>query len=150
VNINTYNFNRTETLDYLVVANAMVGLNERTNRAELKNFLGVDPVQYEWCAAFVNAILNIHGIPGSESVHDHPLLARSFLDWGDPVQEPLYGDVVVFPRGNAGWQGHVGFYIQTVMVDDRKYYVILGGNQDNSITYDLYPASSAIGIRRIP
>lgn len=150
VNVNTYNFNRTEPLDHLVVADAMVGLNERSNRIELKNFLGVDPVNYEWCAAFVNGILNIHGIPGSETVHKHPLLARSFLHWGVPVDSPQYGDIVVFPRGSQAWQGHVGFYVDSVMIDGQENYVILGGNQDNTISYDLYPASRAIGIRRIP
>jgi uncharacterized protein (TIGR02594 family) len=150
VNLNTYNFNHAEPLDHLVVADAMVGLNERSDRNELKNFLGVDPVSYEWCAAFVNGILNIHGIPGSESVHEHPLLARSFLSWGVPVETPSYGDVVIFPRGSEAWQGHVGFYVDSVKVDGVEHYIILGGNQDNTISYDLYPAKRALGIRRIP
>jgi hypothetical protein len=61
---------------------------------------------------------------------------------------PEFGDIVVFPRGNQGWQGHVGFYIETVQVDGIDHYVILGGNQKNKVSYDLYPASKAIAIRR--
>lgn len=124
----------------------MVGLQERRDRQELKAFLGVDPYRTEWCAAFVNAILNKHGIPGSESVSEHPLLARSFLDWGEPVTEPQAGDIIVFPRGNEGWQGHVGFYVMTSA--DGRYYYILGGNQNDSISLERFPVSSAIGIRR--
>lgn len=93
-------------------------------------------------------MLRVNSVPGSESVNENPLLARSFLDWGEPVDEPILGDIVVFPRGNSGWQGHVGFYIMTDTIDDVTYYVILGGNQDNMVTYDSYPAASALSIRR--
>lgn len=130
-------------------ASAMVGLNERKHRRELKAFLGVDPVAYQWCAAFVNAHLHLNGIPGSETVSENPLLARSFLQWGYEVDQPQYGDIVVFPRGNQGWQGHVGFYISSVNVRGVEYYIILGGNQDNSVSYEYYRASRAIGIRRL-
>lgn len=120
------------------------GLNERTNRQELTELMGVDPVRYEWCAAFVNSILDLNDIPGTES-----LLARSFLSWGEKVtDEPQKGDIVVFPRGRQGWQGHVGFYIETRMVDGITHYLILGGNQDNSVSYELYPAWKALSIRR--
>jgi uncharacterized protein (TIGR02594 family) len=127
-------------------------LEERLNRTELRELVGVDPVRTEWCAAFVNAILEKDGMPGSESVSDNPLMARSFLDWGEPVLRPdiRRGDVVIFPRGNAGWQGHVGFYVETQMVDGVEYWVILGGNQDNTVSYALYRSESSLGVRRYP
>src|SRR6056300_1701000 len=99
---------RTISLTY---ARSLVGLDERQDTVQLARLMGVNPVRTEWCAAFVNAILNRQGIPGSESVSSYPLTARSFLDWGQEVDIPKYGDVVVFPRGNQGWQGHVGFYV---------------------------------------
>ena len=133
---------------YLKTADAFVGFNENENRTELRQFMKVDPVRYEWCAAFVNATLYVNGVPGSESVSEHPLMARSFLDWGVAVEEPRLGDIVIFPRGSQGWQGHVGFYIRTVERDGKSYYVILGGNQDNEVSYDLYPANKRLGIRR--
>jgi uncharacterized protein (TIGR02594 family) len=129
-------------------AHHLVGLHERENRAELRRFLNVDPVRTEWCAAFVNAVLYVNGVPGSESVSDNPLLARSFLDWGTEVYEPKMGDVVVFPRGRESWQGHVGFYVKTQVIDDIDYWVILGGNQDNQVSYELFPAYRAISVRR--
>lgn len=138
----------TSNVATLSTASAMVGLNEKSNRTELTALMGVDPVQSQWCAAFVNSILHLNSIPGSEVVSEHPLTARSFIYWGSYVFEPKMGDIVVFPRGNQGWQGHVGFYIETVNQDGIDYYVILGGNQDNEVSYDLYPASKAIAIRR--
>jgi len=130
------------------LAVSFLNFGERTHRQELKEFTGVDPVRTEWCAAFVNAVLRESGIPGSESVSRHPLLARSFLKWGDSVDTPKSGDLIVFPRGNASWQGHVGFYMGTVEVGGVEYYRILGGNQNNEVSIELYPVSRAIDIRR--
>ena len=131
-------------------AASYLGFTERTHRAELREFTGVDPVRTEWCAAFVNAVLNESGIPGSETVSKYPLTARSFLDWGTKVSkndiEP--GDLVVFPRGNQGWQGHVGFYLRTQTIDGVEYYYILGGNQKNKVSVELYRANKSLGIRR--
>ena len=127
-------------------ASQMMDLHEIEERQELKALLGVDPSRTEWCAAFVNAILNEKGIPGSESVSDVPLMARSFLYWGNSVEEPEVGDVVVFPRGDQGWQGHVGFYVMTSA--DGKYYYILGGNQNEEVSILRFSAASALDIRR--
>ena len=136
--------------DSVVTAQPYVGLEERLHRNEIRELVGVDPVRTEWCAAFVNAVLELDGIPGSESVSDNPLLARSFLTWGERVQkhEIQRGDVVVFPRGNEGWKGHVGFYVETRVIDNVEYWVILGGNQNNKVRYDYYRPNRAIGIRR--
>ena len=137
-------------LDSVITAQPYVGLQERLNRTEIRDLTGVDPVRTEWCAAFVNAILEKDGIPGSESVSEHPLMARSFLDWGVKVdsEEIQRGDIVIFPRGNAGWQGHVGFYVETQIIDGVEQWVILGGNQSNEVRYDLYDPRRALGIRR--
>ncbi len=79
-------------------------------------------------------------------------MARSFLYWGERVarEDIQRGDVVVFPRGNKGWQGHVGFYVESQQHNGREYWVILGGNQHNQVRYDLYLPSRAIDVRRYP
>ena len=121
-------------------------MHEHQNRSELKELVGVDPVRTEWCAAFVNAILELEGIPNNED-HPYPLTARAFLDWGSPInpQDIQKGDLVIFPRGTQGWQGHVGFYIGR---SAEGMWVILGGNQDNQVRYDYYDPKRALGIRR--
>lgn len=126
-----------------------INYSEKTHRQELKEFIGVDPKRTEWCAAFVNAVLEESGIESNKD-HAYPLTARAYLDWGQAVSkkdiEP--GDIVVFPRGNEGWQGHVGFYIRTQVIDGIEYYYILGGNQNNRVSLELYRSNRALGIRR--
>ena len=149
VPVNEQSIEEAPITNIINVASEFISLHERKDRAVLRGFMGVDPVRYEWCAAFVNAVLTSQGIPGSESVSAYPLTARSFLRWGIPVSkaEVKMGDVVVFPRGEP-WQGHVGFFVTSYYKDNKLYYVILGGNQDDKVSYELYPASSAIGVRR--
>lgn len=132
--------------DPIVTAAEYVGLQERDNRQEIIELTGVDPVRVAWCAAFVNAVLDRTSIPGSDTVSEHPLLARSFLNWGEPVDfgSVQTGDIVVFPRGQA-WQGHVGFYVTTL---ENGEWLILGGNQDNRVGYKVYDPNRVIAIRR--
>jgi len=128
------------------------GMHERTDRAELKELLDVDPVRTEWCAAFVNAVLEESNIESNNAEHEYPLLARSFLDWGQGIskEDIKPGDLVVFPRGNQRWQGHVGFYLKTQEINGVEYYYILGGNQANKVSIVPYRASNALDIRRRP
>jgi uncharacterized protein (TIGR02594 family) len=126
-----------------------IGLNEYTDRKELKELSGVDPVKTEWCAAFVNAVLEDSGVPSQRSLgHPAPLMARSYLTWGREVEFPLPGDIVIFPRGNVEWQGHVGFFIEERIINGVSYYMILGGNQNNEVSIVPYPSSKTISIRR--
>jgi len=135
----------------VVTAQPYIGLNETQDRKQIKEIVGVDPVRTEWCAAFVNAILELDGISSLNDQSKYPpLMARSFLYWGTRVEKSdvQRGDIVVFPRGNQGWQGHVGFYVETQNHNGKDWWVILGGNQDNTVSYDLFDPRRAIGIRR--
>lgn len=92
-----------------------------------------------WCAAFVNAMLKRVGIEGTGS-----LAARSFLDWGEKLDKPRVGCIVVFSRGNPkGWQGHVGFYVG----EDKTYVHVLGGNQSNAVNISRYSKARLLGYR---
>ena len=135
-------------LVHFVTANDFLGLHEVRDNATLKSLLSIDPARIEWCAAFVNVVLNLNAVEGSEAVSEHPLMARSFLLWGESVDTPRLGDIIVFSRGRSGWQGHVGFYMETVIEDGVTYYKILGGNQDNQVSYKLYSTARLLGIRR--
>lgn len=135
--------------DTIEIAQEYIGLNEFRDRTELNDILGVDPVRTEWCAAFVNAILEMNDIPSLNDLsYPHPLLARSFLKWGQSIdpENIKVGDVVVFPRGNSSWKGHVGFYVGKHADSDK--WVILGGNQQNTVNYRLYHPKHALDIRR--
>jgi len=140
---------RVSTDNPTLKAAQYLNYTERTHRAELRELTGVDPVRTEWCAAFVNAVLEESDIPSNNN-HKYPLTARAFLDWGRKVdkEDIKPGDIVVFPRGNQGWQGHVGFYLKTQTVNGVDYYLILGGNQRNKVSIVAYRASRSLGIRR--
>ncbi len=138
------------TSEHLDVAEAKLGMNEYQDRTALRQYVGVDPRYTEWCAAFVNAVLADSGMTNLEDMnHAQPLTARSFLDWGEAVDQPLPGDIVIFPRGTSDWQGHVGFYVGWEQDEEGKvFWKILGGNQNDSVSIDLYPASKVLGVRR--
>jgi len=75
-------------------------------------------------------------------------MARSFLTYGDPVDEPRLGDIVIFSRGDP-WQGHVAFYMATRVIEGKEVIIVLGGNQKDMVSYDSYPSSRVVGIRRL-
>ena len=127
------------------------GLSEENNRQTLKDITGVDPVTTEWCAAFVNMVLLENELPTSESVSAFPLMARSFITYGQEVTTPEKGDILVFERGEAGWQGHVGFYVSQTkdMSTGKIWYNVIGGNQNDSVSIQRYPADKLITIRRV-
>ena len=71
-------------------------------------------------------------------------LARSWLDWGQPLSQPRYGCVAVLTRGTSdGWQGHVGFFLRA----DAQYIYLLGGNQLEAVCENTYPIESLLGYR---
>ena len=126
------------------------GLSETKDRQLIKELTGVDPARTEWCAAFVNMVLLENDYPTSASVSVFPLMARSFLDYGEKTTEPVQGDIVIFERGNSGWQGHVGFFISVKDINGVQMISVLGGNQDDAVNIKYYPASKVLGFRKAP
>lgn len=95
-----------------------------------------------WCAAYVGAVLAELGLPNTGRLN-----ARSYLDWGVPVElaDAKPGDVVIFSRGDpSGWQGHVAFLVRF----DGDKILCRGGNQSNEVNDALYAVSRLLGIRR--
>jgi uncharacterized protein (TIGR02594 family) len=94
-----------------------------------------------WCAAFVGHCLEKAGIRSTRK-----LTARSYLDWGVPVEvtDAQQGDIGVIPRGSSSWQGHV-FFIDRI---EGQWVWGLGGNQDDAVNVKRYPASKLLGVRR--
>ena len=102
------------------------------------NIAGYDD-KASWCSSFVNWSLAQAGITGTGSA-----LARSWLDWGEPLIQPMPGCITVLSRGDpAGWKGHVGFFLR---LDDEDIY-LLGGNQLDQVREHSYPRSTVLGYR---
>lgn len=111
---------------------------------EMYASVGHDWVEHDsvaWCAAFVGHCLEKAGLRSTRRLN-----ARSYLDWGIPVDlaEAQEGDIVVFSRGSKSWQGHVGFFVKTAgaMIE------VLGGNQSDAVTIQRYAKSRLLGVRR--
>jgi uncharacterized protein (TIGR02594 family) len=91
-----------------------------------------------WCSAFANWAMVKAGKKGTNSA-----LARSWLKWGEAIEEPRYGCLVVFKRGNSAWQGHVGFFVRM----EGEKIVVLGGNQANTVSIAPRSKSDLLGYR---
>jgi uncharacterized protein (TIGR02594 family) len=132
--------------DALSLAASQMGLTEGGQRAAIQDYLttggaNLDPATTAWCAAFVNSTLQQTGVQGTGSN-----MARSFLDWGQSVDQPQEGDLAVFSRGDAnGPYGHVGFFKG---YDDQGNVLVLGGNQGDAVSISPYPRESLLGFRR--
>lgn len=128
-----------KTPKQIMLAKSYHGMHEKRNKGALRMLLGFNPATTPWCAGFVNAIEKKCGRKGTGK-----LLARSYLKYGTPTDNPKKGDIVVFKRGNSSWQGHVGYYI----FEDKNGILTLGGNQNNKVCYKYYPKSKVLGYRR--
>jgi len=137
-------------LKHYEIAEALVGVREVSGKkhnpkiqAMFKTAVGsIYSDETPWCAAFVNHCLEKSGIKGTKALN-----ARSFLKFGAKVTTaPQKGDIVVFWRGKKnGWQGHVGFYAG----ESKDHILVLGGNQNNQVSFKNYPKSRLLDIRRI-
>jgi uncharacterized protein (TIGR02594 family) len=95
-----------------------------------------------WCAAFVGSVLGSLGLP-----HTRSLAARSYADYGSPVepQGAVPGDVVVLWRNSPqAATGHVGFFVRY----EGDKVILRGGNQGNKVTDAGYPLSRIVAVRR--
>ena len=98
-----------------------------------------------WCAAFVGSALKRGGcayLPGA-------LTARSYLDYGVPLEEPEVGALCVLWRVRPNsWQGHVAF----VESWTPTTITLVGGNQSDSVSRITVPRtgskSKVLGYRR--
>ncbi len=91
-----------------------------------------------WCAAFVGACLERSGIRCSRS-----LAARSYLEFGTPIDTASYGAIAVFSRGSDTALGHVAF----VVGEASGGLVVLGGNQSNAVGVLTMPRERLLSLR---
>ncbi len=133
------------------IARQYLGFTETKNRIEFMNLFAhagirLDPATTPWCAAFVNGCEWAAGNQGNKKVN-----ARSFVVYGNEVSDwnqAQEGDILVFPRGNNPWEGHVTFFVE--WDDDKNLVKCLGGNQGDSVSYAFYNQDDILEIRRPP
>lgn len=76
-----------------------------------------------WCGLFVAHVLGVSGV----AVPKLAVRASIWADWGEHLERPVLGSVLVFTRKGGG---HVGFYAG----EDETTYHVLGGNQSDAVT----------------
>ena len=111
---------------------------------EMYASVGHDWVEHDsvaWCAAFVGHCLERAGLRSTRRLN-----ARSYLDWGVPVElsDAQEGDIVVFSRGTKSWQGHVGFFVRV----NGATIEVLGGNQSDAVNVKRYAKAKLLGVQR--
>ncbi|MEQ5839516.1 TIGR02594 family protein [Paraburkholderia acidicola] len=110
----------------------IVEYNNQTNLA------GYDD-KVSWCSSFANWCMAGAGVRGTGSA-----VARSWLDWGIALEQPVYGCIVVLSRDDpASWKGHVGFYLR----HDAEDIFLFGGNQLDEVRELAYPVASVLSYR---
>ena len=97
---------------------------------------GIRDDETPWCAAFVGACLERVGIQSTRFEG-----ARSYASWGEKLEKPVAGCVVVFSRDGGG---HVGFVVGQ---DKAGNLLVLGGNQADAVNVKAFPLSRVTGYR---
>lgn len=135
---------------WLVVAYRELGVKERAGPADhprIVEYLKATRIapklhhdETPWCAAFVSWALEASGIASTRSA-----AARSYLAWGEAIEQPKRGCIAVLTRPGAdhAGAGHVGFYAGSSDED----VLLLGGNQNNAVSMRLYDRARVLGYR---
>lgn len=87
-----------------------------------------------WCAAFMNWTIGQVSYSHAKSAASlAPLDAVAGKKYKE-IKKPIYGCIVVY-KHKTKWKGHTGFLYGMTKSGN---YILLGGNQDNTIRFDNY------------
>ncbi len=111
-------------------------------RTQLNNVYKEDSTA--WCGLWM-AYTSMEA--GWDVTFPNPLAARQWVNWGEPIQSPELGNVLVFWRGSKnGWMGHVGMYVG----EDAEAYHVLGGNQSDMVSIKRISRDRLLQARECP
>lgn len=95
-----------------------------------------------WCSVFVSFCAKQNGF-----VFTKKATAKSWMEVGKEVKNPLPGDVVIFWRDDKNsWKGHAAIYIGH---DENGDVICIGGNQDDEVNIGYYSGDHVVGYRRL-
>ena len=130
---------------WLVEAEKYLGIKEiagSKNNATVVDFWkkihlnSISNDEVPWCAAFVGAVLENVGYKSTRSG-----LAKSYLNFGEKLNGPALGSIVVFTRKGGG---HVGFVVGK---DKDGNIFVLGGNQSDAVNIKKFTTQNVVGYR---
>ena len=93
-----------------------------------------------WCGTFIANVMQRSNV----ALPKHWYRAKAWLDWGQPIAEPVVGCVVIFERTGGG---HVGLVVGK---DLTGRLLVLGGNQGNKVSIAPFDRSRVVGYRWPP
>ena len=97
---------------------------------------GIKDDETPWCAAYVGSMFERVGIHSTRFEG-----ASSYLKWGEKLDQPIYGCVVVFTRAGGG---HVGFVVGKT---ESGNLLVLGGNQNDAVNIKAFSTERVTGYR---
>jgi uncharacterized protein (TIGR02594 family) len=101
---------------------------------------GLDNDEDPWCSDFVCGCIEKAGMVSARTAG-----ARKNLQWGQKLDGPCVGAVVIFWRGSrSGWSGHVGFVVGR---DKYGNLMVLGGNQSDAVNVKPFSTTRVLGYR---
>lgn len=90
-----------------------------------------------WCGTACAAWMRAAG----QDIPKHWYRAKAWADWGQPLQYPAHGCIVVFERQGGG---HVGLVVGE---DSAGRLLVLGGNQGDAVNVRAFPRDRVIAHR---
>ena len=93
-----------------------------------------------WCSSFACWVMEQAGYISTRSA-----AARSWLGWGQKLEQPEIGCIAVFARGQNPRSGHVGFY--TGQGSKPNTCQLVSGNMSNQVTQQDYSLRRFLGWR---
>lgn len=127
---------------WVTVARGQIGFQEQPGNRGIQKYTGPAKCGREgdpWCAVFTNAMLEMVGMPGTESA-----MARSYEHSGryKQLSGPAIGAITTMWRDSPdSGKGHVFFY----MGENDNGIVALGGNQKNKVCIQYEPKNRVYG-----
>lgn len=129
--------------DWMKVAEAEIGVSEYSTK-DMHNSRIVEYHQTTsgkftddetpWCSSFVNWVMKQSGYAGTGNA-----LARSWLNWGSELSEPVYGAVTVIKKIGKKTDSYTGsttgFHVGFLIEETKERVRLLGGNQSDSVKY---------------
>lgn len=119
------------------------GNNEQILKYHESSIAGFKQDAIPWCSSFVNWCCDQAKVEKTGSA-----MARSWLKWGQQIEHPRVGDLVILRRTTDPKLGHVGFLAKTPKWYDINL-IVLGGNQNDEVNISAFPRILALSYRRL-
>ena len=101
-----------------------------------RQYKGTNPTKRrsQWCADFLNLVLERSGKSGTSSS-----MAKSFIGYGQRLSGPKVGAIAVISRGRGA--GHVGI---VTGIDGSGNPIVISGNHNNTVAEATYSSGRVI------